>query len=311
MLYPPIEPHSHGMLDVGDGHQVYWEECGNPQGQAVVFLHGGPGAGCTAMSRRFFDPHKYRIILFDQRGCGRSVPYACTNGNFVDDLVSDMEQLRESLGVQRWVLFGGSWGSTLALAYARHHGHRVLAMVLRGVFMGSSSEQAWLYSEQGAGQMFPEAWEQFIRGKPSADHEACLQDFAKDLQCPDPQLQMQAALTWCQWEEALCSVDPPSVMPMSPKQSLAMAKIATHMFTKDPGLQDDLGWRAGESLSYLKNIPGFIVQGQWDVVTPAITAWRLHKAWPDSHWRMVQGAGHSTSDTALQQALVETMDSLV
>ena len=311
MLYPPIEPHSCGMLDVGQGHQIYWEECGHPAGQVVVFLHGGPGAGCTATSRRFFDPRKYRIILFDQRGCGRSRPHAVTEHNGLAPLVADMEALRQHRSVDQWLLFGGSWGSTLALAYARLHAHRVSGMLLRGVFSARICELDWLYREGGASRLFPDKWQAFANalGMGQSDHglTAC----AQCLQSPDPQVQMRAALAWCEWESSLCSIESQAQDALEPGACLAMARISTHMFLHDPELQRGLGLGLGDVLPHLAGIPGVVVQGRYDLVTPVATAWALHRAWPGSQWRLVHNAGHSSADPALQQALVETMDDFV
>jgi len=255
MLYPPIEPHSQGLLDVGDGHHLYWEECGNPQGQPVVFLHGGPGAGCSVQSRRFFNPEKYRAILFDQRGCGRSTPHGSTEHNDLAHLVKDLERLRQHCSVEAWVLFGGSWGSTLALAYAQAHPTRVTSMVLRGVFTGSADELAWLYTEGGASRLFP---------------DKC-QKFSKAL------------------------------------------RISAHMFAHDADLKAGFAWQKGQGQASppCSTVPCIVVQGRFDVVTPMATAWALHQAWSQSEIRMVHTAGHSSSDPALQQALVETLDGLV
>lgn len=311
MLYPSIEPHTHGMLDVGQGHQIYWEECGHPTGEVVVFLHGGPGAGCTATSRRFFDPRRYRIILFDQRGCGRSEPHACTEHNFLADLVADMEALRKHRSVDKWLLFGGSWGSTLALAYAKAHAQRVSGMVLRGVFTARAGELNWLYREGGASQLFPDKWDAFVNAL-GAGYSGCgLADYAQCLQSTDRQVQIRAALAWCQWEQSLSSIESDAQDDLEPLACLAMARIATHMFMHDPDLQQGVGVGHEEVLHHLAGIPGVMVQGRYDLVTPVATAWALHRAWPGSQWRLVHNAGHSSADPALRQALVETMDDFV
>jgi proline iminopeptidase len=313
MLYPPIEPHSQGLLDVGDGHQMYWEACGHPQGQAVVFLHGGPGAGCTAQSRRFFDPQKYRTILFDQRGCGRSTPHGSTDHNDLAHLVHDMELLRQHCAVDAWVLFGGSWGATLALAYTQAHGDRVSALVLRGVFTSSAAELAWLYEEGGASRLFPEAWAQFSGALGEDRAQGLLAAYAKRLNGGDREAQVQAALAWCAWEDSLCSTQSEAPSRLDPDACWAMARISAHMFVHDADLKAGLAWQTADFQAFLsrRKTPCMVVQGRFDVVTPMATAWALHRAWPGSELRVVHPAGHSSADPALQQALVEAMDGLV
>ena len=313
MLYPPIEPHSQGVLDVGDGHHLYWEACGNPQGQPVVFLHGGPGAGCSAQSRRFFDPQKYRTILFDQRGCGRSRPLGSTDHNDLAHLVQDMELLRQHCAVDAWVLFGGSWGSTLALAYVQAHPDRVTALVLRGVFTASADELAWLYTEGGASQLFPEAWAKFSTALGDDHSGDLLASYANRLSRGDPEAQVQAALAWCAWEDSLCSIESETPSSLDPDACWAMARISVHLFVHDADLKTGFAWPTGHGRAFLPNapMPCIVVQGRFDVVTPLATAWDLHQAWPGSELRIVHNAGHSSSDPALQQVLVEAMDGLV
>lgn len=313
MLYPPIEPSCQGRLDVGDGHHLYWEECGNPQGQPVVFLHGGPGAGCTAKSRRFFDPQKYRTILFDQRGCGRSTPHGSTHRNDLAHLVQDMELLRQHCAVDAWVLFGGSWGSTLALAYAQTHADRVICLVLRGVLTASADELAWLYAEGGASRLFPEAWSNFSRALGAAHPEGLLATYAQRLNSGSRDAQIQAALAWCQWEDSLCSIESEAPSSLNLDACWAMARISAHMFVHDADLKTGFAWQTGLGRALPSWGTGrcIVVQGRFDVVTPMATAWGLHQAWPGSELRIVHNAGHSSSDPALQQALVETLDGLV
>lgn len=313
LLYPPIEPHSQGLLDVGDGHQLYWEACGHPQGQAVVFLHGGPGAGCTAQSRRFFDPQKYRTILFDQRGCGRSTPHGSTDHNDLAHLVHDMELLRHHCAVDAWVLFGGSWGSTLALAYAKAHADRVTALVLRGVFTSSAAELAWLYEEGGASRLFPEAWAKFSGALGEDPPQGLLAAYEKRLNSGDREAQVQAALAWCEWEDSLCSTQSETPSRLDPEACWAMARISAHMFVHDADLKVGFPWQTADFQAFLpgRKSPCIVVQGRFDVVTPMATAWALHRAWPGSELRVVHHAGHSSADPALQQALVDTMDGLV
>jgi proline iminopeptidase len=320
MLYPAIEPFAKGMLDVGQGHSIYFEECGNPVGIPVVFLHGGPGGGCSDTSRRFFDPNRYRIVLFDQRGCGRSTPHAsespvCIAQISTQLLVQDMELLREHLGIEQWLLFGGSWGCTLALAYTKQHENRVLGMVLRGVFGAQQRELDWLYAAGGASQVFPKEWEAFE--SMAASEPSLLQTYDDALQSPDPSIAEPAAKAWCAWETSLCSVHPETNATATPdsdeiKKSLAMARISSHLFTHDPDLlaNNTLWQTTGHELPYLRGIAGIIVQGQFDMVTPAQTAWQLHKAWVGSELRMVHTAGHTSSDPALQAALVLALDDM-
>jgi len=324
MLYPPIEPHAQGLLDVGQGHQVYWEACGNPAGLPVVFLHGGPGGGCSDYSRRFFNPAVYRVVLFDQRGCGRSVPHGRTQDNFTHHLVADMERLRNCLSIDRWVLCGGSWGCTLALAYAQQHAAKVRGVVMRGVFAARSSEMHWLYQPGGASQVFPQEWRRFASalktqegaGQGTAQGDQLQTDllslYDAQLQSADPTAQAQAAAAWCRWEDSLCSVHASESSPPDPMRALAMARISAHMFAHDPALNQAHCWGLGDgkSLSCLAGIAGIIVQGQFDMVTPAVTAWQLHQAWPGSQLRMVHTAGHSSSDPALQAALVKALDDM-
>jgi proline iminopeptidase len=308
MLYPEVAPFASGMLDVGQGHSMYWEQCGNLQGQPIVFLHGGPGAGCTPKARRWFDPHIYRIVLLDQRGCGRSTPHASTAHNFCQNLVQDLEQLRTHLQIERWLLCGGSWGTTLALAYAQQHRARVQGMVLRGVFTAQPQELDWLYKPGGASQVFPQQWQAFATALGPVEDGQLLHAYAQQLQSDDAARVNAAALAWSAWEDALSSIHPDtSTTAPDLQRCLSMARISSHMFMHDPwlGAHNKL-W----PVDYLQGIPGTIVQGQFDMVTPARTAWRLHQAWPGSVLRMVHSAGHSTGDTALGQALVSALDEL-
>jgi proline iminopeptidase len=333
MLYPAIEPFASGMLDVGQGHSMYWEQCGNPQGQPIVFLHGGPGAGCTPKARRWFNPQHYRIVLLDQRGCGRSTPHASTLENTLAHLVQDLEQLRSLLQIERWMLCGGSWGSTLALAYTRMHRTRVQGLVLRGVFTAAPYELDWLYQPGGASLMFPQQWKAFAKGAMHSDtvvgtrslspqeragvrvnakglveSARLLSAYAQQLQSPDEFQVLAAALAWCAWEDALSSIHPDlqATAPDLPR-CLSMARISSHMFMHDPWLGAAKKVWSAQSL---QGLPGIIVQGQFDMVTPSHTAWRVHQAWPGSQLRMVHEAGHATADPALGQALVTALDEL-
>ena len=314
MLYPAIEPFASGLLDVGHGHHVYWEQCGNPQGQPIVFLHGGPGGGCTPLPRRFFDPCRYRVVLFDQRGCGRSTPHARTEHNFCEDLVRDMETLREALGIERWQLFGGSWGTTLALAYTRHHHERVQGLVLRGVFGAQPHELDWLYKPGGASQIFPQAWHAFATALGPVDEQQLLTAYDLHLHSEDAAQAQAAAQAWCAWEGTISSIHaaPQSITAQraeasDPHHSLAMARISANIFLSDPWLgASGQVWPTQN----LHGIPCTIVQGQWDVVTPMVTAWQLHQSWPGSTLRIVPEAGHASSDPALRQALIQALDEM-
>lgn len=305
-FYPAIDTHAHGMLDVGEGHRVYWEVSGNPAGKPVVFVHGGPGAGTSPLQRRFFDPDVYRIVLFDQRGCGRSTPHVATRDpdqhNTTWHLVADMEKLREHLGIERWQLFGGSWGATLALAYAQTHPDRVSEIILRGVFLLRQSELDWLY-RGGAGALFPEKWAAFSALVTEGD---ILDGYRRLL--ADPSRAVEAAAAWSDWEGSIVAVDAnPSLLAGygEPRFAVAFAKLALHYFLHD-------GWFADEQLirdaGKLTGIPGRIVQGRYDVVTPPVTAWTLHRAWPDSTLTVLPKAGHAVTDYGVLDALIAATD---
>ncbi|WP_436494107.1 prolyl aminopeptidase [Actinokineospora sp. HUAS TT18] len=309
VLYPAIEPHDSGMLDVGDGHHVYWEVSGNPAGKPVVVLHGGPGAGTNAMQRRHFDPAAYRIVLFDQRGSGRSTPHVSDPAtdlanNTTWHLVADMERLREHLGIDRWQLFGGSWGATLAVAYGQTHPGRVSEIILRGVFLLRPSELDWLY-RGGAGALFPEAWEDFLSLVPSgADPLHAYQAMITDA---DPAVRARAALAWSNWEGAAVSLVPnPALVAQyaSPGFAVPFARIALHYFVNAGWLDDDQLIRDAGKLA---GIPGRIVQGRYDVVCPPVNAWELRQAWPDALIRLPI-AGHAVTDPGILEALREATD---
>jgi proline iminopeptidase len=309
-LYPPIEPDEQGMLDVGDGHQIYWEVSGNPAGKPVVFLHGGPGSGTSPLHRRLFDPAAYRIVLFDQRGCGRSTPSVISSpaglvANTTWRLVSDMERLRERLGIDRWQLFGGSWGATLAMAYAQTHPDRVREVILRGVFLLRRKELDWMY-RGGAGNLFPEEWAKFTALVP--DGEDPLDAYHQQVNGPSPEVAARAAAAWSNWEGAAVSLVPSPGMIASyadPKFAVAFARIALHYFTR-------LGWLAEGQLlrdaGKLGDLPGRIVQGRYDAVCPPTTAWELHRAWPGSTLLMLPQAGHAVSDRGVLDALLDATD---
>jgi proline iminopeptidase len=307
-FYPEIEPYETGMLDVGDGHRIYWELCGNPKGKPVVFLHGGPGGGCTPTQRRLFDPKEYRILLFDQRGCGRSTPYASLEANTTWHLVADIERLREMIGVDKWMVFGGSWGSTLALAYAQTHPERVTELVLRGIFTLRRAELDFYYNG-GAGQLFPDLYERFLAplGGPdfAGDAIAAYHDLLFD---PDPAIHGPAAVAWSTWEAATITLEPDAELIATfaePAYALAFARIENHFFVHAGWLTE--GQLIAEA-HRLRDIPGVIVQGRYDVATPAVTAWDLHRAWPSADLRLVGAAGHAYSEPGITSALVAATD---
>ncbi|MDB5748228.1 MAG: proline iminopeptidase [Massilia sp.] len=303
--YPPLEPYASGLLDVGDGHQVYWEACGNPAGKPALFLHGGPGGGCTPGSRRFFDPARYRIVLFDQRGCGRSQPHARLRANTTVHLMDDIEHLREHLDIDQWLLFGGSWGATLALAYAQAHPRRVSALVLRGVFTARRRELRWLYQD-GASHLFPEAWHSFIALVPAHERGGMVEAYHRRLSCGDAALEARAAHAWCAWEEALSTLLPDAGGPWpDPAADLALARIETHYFRHGAFMEEG---QLIANAHRLRGIPGVIVQGRHDTVTPAATAWELQRHWPEARLQMVPGAGHASGEAGIASRLVMATD---
>jgi proline iminopeptidase len=312
VLYPEVEPYDHGMLDVGDGNLVYWEACGNPHGKPAVVLHGGPGSGCSTGARRYFDPQAYRIVLFDQRGCGRSTPHAShlrtdLAVNTTAHLLADMELLRQHLGIDQWLLFGGSWGSTLGLAYAERYPHRVTEIVLGGVTTTRRTEIDWLY--RGVAPLFPAQWDRLRAGVPPAERDGdlvvayhCL------LQDPDPAIHMQAAREWCAWESALVSVDPeatPEPRRLQPVFQLAFARIVTHYFSHNAWLEEGMLLHNAHALAH---IPGILVHGCLDLASPLVTAWELARAWPNSELVTVRGAGHAATDPGMREVLIAATD---
>ena len=310
--YPEIEPYDSGMLDVGDGQHLYWEASGNPEGKPVVFLHGGPGGEVSPRHRRAFDPEKYRIILFDQRGAGKSRPHASDPGynlavNTTWHLVADIERLREHIGVEQWQVFGGSWGSTLALAYAQTHPTRVTELVLRGIFTLRKSELDWFY-EGPAGQIFPDVWEQFEAQIPVAERGSFIQAYHRRLNDPDPAVHEPAAVAWSTWESSAITLLPhPEIVETftNPHFALAFARIENHYFVNKGWMED------GQLLAnahLLRNIPTVIVQGRYDICTPPVTAWDLHRALPEAEFILVPDAGHSFDEPGILSALIEATD---
>jgi proline iminopeptidase len=292
-LYPEIEPFDSGMLQVSALHTLYYEQCGNPHGKPVVFLHGGPGAGCNAKCRRFFDPKVYRIVLFDQRGCGRSTPHAELRENTTWDLVADIERLREHLRIDRWQVFGGSWGSTLALAYAETHPARVTELVLRGIFMLRKRELAWFY-QRGCDMIYPDAWEKYLAAVPVAEHDDLVMAYHRRLTSADRAVRLAAARAWSTWEASTSFLlqDEAYIRASAGDEfALAFAGIENHYFVHAGFFEhDDQLLRNADRLH---GIPGVIVQGRYDVVCPIRSAWDLHRAWPAADLRVVPDAGHS------------------
>jgi proline iminopeptidase len=306
-LYPAIAPHAVQQIPVGTRHVLHVEECGRRDGIPVVFLHGGPGAGCEVWHRRFFDPEVYRVVLFDQRGCGRSTPHAELEENTIADLVADVEYIRERLGVERWLVFGGSWGSTLALRYAQAHPERVLGLVLRGIFLCRPRELHWFYQD-GASRIFPDYWEDFLEPIPPAERHALMAAYYRRLTGADEVARMAVAKAWSRWEgrTATLLVNPEVVEYFeSPHTALSLARIECHYFVHDAFLEPDQLLRDAHRL---RGIPGVIVQGRYDVVCPMESAWALHRAWPESELRVIGDAGHAASEAGIRAALVQATD---
>jgi proline iminopeptidase len=307
-LYPPIEPYEHGWLDVGDGHRIYWELCGNPTGKTAIFLHGGPGGGCSPVHRQLFDPKRYRILLFDQRGCGRSTPHASIEANTTWHLVADMERLRTMLGVKRWLVFGGSWGSALALAYAETHPDRVSELVVRGIFTLRRTELLWYY-QSGASWLFPEKWEAFLAPIPEEERGDLIAAYHRRLTHRDRAVQIEAAKAWSRWEGETITLLPNEDYARQFTEetyALAFARIENHYFMNGGFFEEGQLLRDAYRL---KPIPGVIIQGRYDAATPPLTAWDLHKVWPESRLVLVINAGHAFSEPGILHHLIETTDS--
>ena len=307
-LYPEIEAHDSGFLPVDGRHRIYYEQCGNPQGKPVVILHGGPGAGCSAKMRRFHDPSRYRIVLFDQRGSGRSTPHADLVDNTTWDLVADIEALREHLGITRWQVFGGSWGSTLALAYAQAHPSRVIELVLRGIFMLRRWELEWFY-QQGASRLFPDAWSHYLEAIPDVERGDLISAYHRRLTSSDEATRLAAARAWSVWEASTSLLIPDEAFIDGHKDAhfaLSFARIESHYFVH--GGFFDVEDQLLRDAHRLKGIPGVIVHGRYDVVCPIQSAWDLHRAWPDSKLVISPTSGHSAFEVENASALIEATD---
>ncbi|MEW2066311.1 prolyl aminopeptidase [Streptomyces sp. NPDC007346] len=311
-LYPPVEPYESGMLDVGDGNHVYWEACGNPVGKPALVVHGGPGSGCTPRARRYFDPDRYRVILFDQRGCGRSTPHASDPAtdmrhNTTPHLIADMERLREHLGITNWLLYGGSWGSTLILAYAQAHPERVTEAVIPSVTTTRRSEIDWLY--RGVGQIFPEAWHTFRQGVPEAtDPTDLVRAYARLLESPDPAVRKRATAAWCAWEDAVLSQEtnpgPPPYSSRPDRAQQALVRICAHYFSHDAWLSEN---QLIDGAHRLIGIPAALIHGRFDLASPLITAWELGRAWPEAELTVIDDAGH-LGGPATRRAVLAALD---
>lgn len=307
-LYPDLEPNRTGRLKVSATHELYWEESGNPNGKPVIFLHGGPGGGTEGKHRRYFDPSVYRIVLLDQRGCGKSTPFASLEENTTWHLVSDIERLREHLGIEKWQVFGGSWGSTLALAYAETHPSRVTELVLRGIFLLRKEEIRWFYQE-GASWIYPDAWEAYLDHIPEAERGDLLHAYYRRLTSEDHAERLAAAKVWSQWEgRTSCLIPSPDLIARTggDEFALAFARIECHYFVHDGWLTD--GRELLANVHRLKGIPAVIVQGRYDVVCPAKSAWDLHRAWPEAELKIVPDAGHAASEPGIVHELVSATD---
>ena len=308
-LYPDITPYKTHQINVDEPHVLYVEENGNPDGIPVIFIHGGPGAGCEAYHRRFFDPNVYRIILFDQRGSGRSTPHAELEGNNTQALVADMEVIRENLNINRWVLFGGSWGSTLSLVYAETHVDRVMGLIVRGIFLTRQQEIDWFYQE-GASRIFPDYWQDFIAPIPEGERDHLLKAYYKRLTGENEIAQMQAAKAWSIWEGRTATLrSNKNVIDHfgSAHTALSLARIECHYFMNDSFLEDN---QILNNADKLQNIPGMIVQGRYDLICPLESAWELHQAWPKAELKIIADAGHSATEPGTVDALVCATDEM-
>ncbi|WP_206244515.1 prolyl aminopeptidase [Novosphingobium terrae] len=306
-FYPPIEPYETGTLDVGDGHVIYYERSGTPGAKPAVFLHGGPGGGISAKHRRLFDPSAYDVLLFDQRGCGRSTPHAGLEANTTWHLVADIERLRELAGVDKWLVFGGSWGSALGLAYAETHPERVSELVLRGIFTVREAELSWYY-QFGASEVHPDKWEEFLAPIPPEEHGDLRKAYRKRLVGDNVEEQLAAAQAWTLWEGRTLTLlpDPDTTSGFEdPHFALAFARIENHYFVHHGWLEDNQLIR---DASRLRGIPGTIVHGRYDMACPTRTAWDLHKAWPEAEFHLIEGAGHAFSEAGILDRLIRATD---
>jgi len=304
-LFPPIDPFDQRMLDVGDGHHIYVEQCGNPAGAPVVVLHGGPGGGCSPAMRRYFDPAEWRIILFDQRGCGRSRPHASVHSNTTWHLVADIERIRQALGVDRWAVFGGSWGATLGLIYAQSHPDRVAYLALRGVFLSMQRELDWFYGG-GAGQFWPDQWARFCALIPEEERGDLIAAYNRRLFSGDLMVETRHARAWAAWENALASMESDGGGGESPAEyARAFARLENHYFANKGFLEED--GQILRDLYRIAQVPGTIVQGRYDMICPPLSAHTLVAGWPAGRLHMIKAAGHALSEPGISQELVRVM----
>jgi proline iminopeptidase len=306
-FYPPIEPYASGHLDVGDGHSIYWERCGTPGAKPAVFLHGGPGGGFSATHRRLFDPARYDVLLFDQRGCGKSTPHAELEANTTWHLVADIERLREMTGVEKWQVFGGSWGSTLSLAYAQTHPERVSELILRGIFTIRKVEIDWYY-QHGASLIHPDKWESFVALIPEDERDDLVAAYRKRLTSEDKQTRVAAAKAWSLWEGETVTLLPSAAYTDTfggDEFALAFARIENHYFTHGGWMDDG---QLLQNADRLKGIPGVIVHGRYDIACPPQTAWELHRAWPEAEFHLVEGASHTFDEPGILDQLIRATD---
>ncbi len=307
-LYPPVDPFDQRMLDVGDGHSIYVEQCGNPSGMPVVVLHGGPGGGCSPSMRRYFDPAVYRIILFDQRGCGRSRPHASVEANTTWHLVSDIESIRKTLGIDRWIVFGGSWGATLSLIYAQTHPDHAAYLVLRGVFLMTRAELNWFYGG-GAGHFWPDLWQRFSELIPQDEQGDMIAAYHKRLFSGDRMVELRYARAWAGWENALASISNQGPVGESPAEyARAFARLENHYFINNGFLERD-GQILGD-MHKIAHIPGTVVQGRYDMICPPVSAASLTRKWPAGELRLIPLAGHALSEPGISAELVRVTESL-
>lgn len=307
-LFPPLSPYSSGFMPVDEPHELYWEQCGNPDGVPVVYLHGGPGGGCADAYRQFFDPDFYRIILFDQRGAGRSTPHCCLIDNTTEALVRDIEQLREHLSIEQWHVFGGSWGSTLALSYAAEHPDKILSMVLRGIFLMEQQGIDWLLYDNK--NVFPEAWEQFVSIIPEEEQGDLLEAYYKRLTSDDDKIKLEAAISWNLYETSCASLIPNYEIVTTEEQkahALAISIIECHYFYNNLIKPED---SLLNKVDHFRHIPSIIVQGRYDMVCPILSAHKLHAAWPEADYIVVPDGGHSALDPAIRSRLIEATETV-
>ncbi len=308
-VFNSIQPYSRHYLQVDDLHTLYVEECGNPKGLPVVFLHGGPGAGCAPYHRRYFDPDVYRIILFDQRGCGKSTPHACLVRNTSWDLVADIEIIRNHLNIKKWVVFGGSWGSTLGLLYAQTHPDSVSGLILRGIFLARDKDVQWFY-QKGASKLFPDYWEKFIKPIPESERGDLVAAYSRQLSSKSEAQQLQAAKAWSTWEgmTATLQIDKDVVESFSNSNTaLSIARIECHYFMHHCWLEPD---QLINNINIIRHIPAYIVQGRYDVICPVEQAWALSKAWPEAELQIVSDAGHAIVENGITDALLKMVSEM-